>query len=182
MTLPRRIPKHLQNAFIDQQLRHAQLSIPEKNSQDISVDENLPTKIGVAEPDTNSSAGAITGTKRKLSDNEKKNAGQNQDCSEGVALLWRWVADHLTRPYPSREDKEELLQSTGLTKIQLRNFFTNVRKRHFRPILERGRPPRSELELAILKANKKNNTKIKLKPTPAKQSDAAVVGNKAQNK
>lgn len=40
----------------------------------------------------------------------------------------------------------------GITQVQLRNWFTNVRKRHFRPTLQKGRAPRSALDVAIQNA------------------------------
>ena len=45
-----------------------------------------------------------------------------------------------------------LMEQTGISAIQLRNFLTNYRKRHWKPVLN-GRPPRSQLELVIYTVN-----------------------------
>ncbi|RYG57300.1 hypothetical protein EON66_00760, partial [archaeon] len=55
------------------------------------------------------------------------------------------------------EEKEELMAATGLDATQLRNFMTNQRKRHWRPILS-GRAPRSRMELMLqIRAQEKIN-------------------------
>lgn len=45
-----------------------------------------------------------------------------------------------------------LMRETGMTPTQLRNFLTNYRKRHWKPVLN-GRAPRSELEVIVRAAN-----------------------------
>ena len=143
MTLPRRIPLHLQEAFLVQQLHQAKLSI------------NLTKKKSHGKTALADAAGPNS-RKRKF-DGAAKSASADSGASEkkgGTVLLWEWISQHLTRPYPTKSEKAELCEKTGMTKTQLRNFFTNVRKRHFKPVLKRGRRPRSELELAILEANR----------------------------
>ena len=46
-----------------------------------------------------------------------------------VEILNNWLLNHLHDPYPSPEEKLELLEQTGLTKVQLSNWFINVRRR-----------------------------------------------------
>lgn len=46
-----------------------------------------------------------------------------------VEILNNWLLNHLHDPYPSPEEKMELLEQTGLTKVQLSNWFINVRRR-----------------------------------------------------
>lgn len=48
---------------------------------------------------------------------------------ETVQILNTWLLDHLRNPYPTPQEKRELLIKTGLTKIQLSNWFINVRRR-----------------------------------------------------
>lgn len=40
------------------------------------------------------------------------------------------------------------MRDTGMSAVQLRNFLTNYRKRHWKPVLH-GRAPRSQLELVV---------------------------------
>ena len=48
---------------------------------------------------------------------------------ETVKILNHWLANHINNPYPTPAEKNELLKQTGLTKIQLSNWFINVRRR-----------------------------------------------------
>ncbi|QLQ79746.1 hypothetical protein HG537_0C03950 [Torulaspora globosa] len=48
---------------------------------------------------------------------------------ETVQILNTWLLDHLRNPYPTPQEKRELLIKTGLTKVQLSNWFINVRRR-----------------------------------------------------
>ncbi|CCK70888.1 homeobox domain-containing protein KNAG_0F02210 [Huiozyma naganishii CBS 8797] len=48
---------------------------------------------------------------------------------ETVQMLNNWLLNHLHDPYPTPHEKLELLRQTGLTKIQLSNWFINVRRR-----------------------------------------------------
>lgn len=48
---------------------------------------------------------------------------------ETVQILNTWLLSHLQNPYPTPAEKNELLRQTGLTKIQLSNWFINVRRR-----------------------------------------------------
>lgn len=48
---------------------------------------------------------------------------------ETVQILNTWLLDHLRNPYPTPQEKRDLLIKTGLTKIQLSNWFINVRRR-----------------------------------------------------
>lgn len=48
---------------------------------------------------------------------------------ETVDILNNWLLTHLHNPYPTSQEKRELLIQTGLTKIQLSNWFINQRRR-----------------------------------------------------
>ncbi|SCU96737.1 LAMI_0F07558g1_1 [Lachancea mirantina] len=46
-----------------------------------------------------------------------------------VDILNAWLLAHMDNPYPTPQEKRELLIQTGLTKVQLSNWFINVRRR-----------------------------------------------------
>jgi hypothetical protein len=47
--------------------------------------------------------------------------------SSGEYLVELWFAQHSSHPYPTRKEKQQMLQLTGLTKQQLTNWFRNAR-------------------------------------------------------
>jgi hypothetical protein len=61
-----------------------------------------------------------------------------------VATLKAWLLspEHFTHPYPTPQDQVMLMQQTGIDKKQLKNWFTNARRRIWKPMikkqLERG--------------------------------------------
>merc|ERR1711936_1463590 len=44
-------------------------------------------------------------------------------------ILRAWLFQHLTHPYPSEDQKKQLAQDTGLTILQVNNWFINARRR-----------------------------------------------------
>ena len=74
---------------------------------------------------------------------------------EATDVLLRWFLDpdHITHPYPSVQEKLELAKKAKLHATQIRNFYTNIRKRHWTPVVKKGRAPRCELEHVIWRAN-----------------------------
>ncbi|OQR82386.1 hypothetical protein ACHHYP_16135, partial [Achlya hypogyna] len=56
-----------------------------------------------------------------------------------VAILKTWMLspEHVKHPYPTDEDKKMLLEKTGINMKQLTNWFTNARKRIWKPMMRR---------------------------------------------
>ena len=46
-----------------------------------------------------------------------------------LAILQEWYTRHKSNPYPNANEKEALARTTGLTPVQVANWFINVRKR-----------------------------------------------------
>uniref|UniRef100_A0A914QX31 Homeobox domain-containing protein n=1 Tax=Panagrolaimus davidi TaxID=227884 RepID=A0A914QX31_9BILA len=49
---------------------------------------------------------------------------------ESAKPLQQWMNQHITDPYPSQRDVHELSKQTGFTFKQIRNWFTNSRRRY----------------------------------------------------
>jgi hypothetical protein len=56
-----------------------------------------------------------------------------------VATLKAWLLspEHFTHPYPTPQDQSMLMQKTGIDKKQLKNWFTNARRRIWKPMLKK---------------------------------------------
>lgn len=53
-------------------------------------------------------------------------------------FLRAWLFQHLTHPYPSEEQKKQLAQDTGLTILQVNNWFINARRRIVQPMIDQS--------------------------------------------
>mmetsp|Transcript_8596 Transcript_8596/g.25856 ORF Transcript_8596/g.25856 Transcript_8596/m.25856 type:complete len:245 (-) Transcript_8596:78-812(-) len=53
-----------------------------------------------------------------------------------VAILKEWLLspEHIHHPYPSADDQAALMAKTGIDKKQLKNWFTNARRRIWKPL------------------------------------------------
>jgi len=56
-----------------------------------------------------------------------------------VSTLKAWLLspEHFTHPYPTPQDQVMLMQKTGIDKKQLKNWFTNARRRIWKPMLKK---------------------------------------------
>ncbi|XP_028274587.1 homeobox protein Meis3 [Parambassis ranga] len=53
-------------------------------------------------------------------------------------ILRAWLFQHLSHPYPSEEQKKQLSQDTGLTILQVNNWFINARRRIVQPMIDQS--------------------------------------------
>ncbi|KAJ0408401.1 hypothetical protein P43SY_003127 [Pythium insidiosum] len=97
--------------------------------------------------------GKVKGATRKRDDSSNANANgeKNDDDKKAskksrrelpphtVAILKGWMLspEHVKHPYPTDEDKQMLLKKTGINMKQLTNWFTNARKRIWKPMMRR---------------------------------------------
>lgn len=113
-----------QSQFVEDRLIKPQLSPPMQTEPNWSYSSTkLHTQerkgsvnSGSSSHDANNSGGISNGRRSNLP-------------KETVQILNTWLLDPLRNPYPTPQEKRELLIKTGLTKIQLSNWFINVRRR-----------------------------------------------------
>ncbi|CAM9893262.1 unnamed protein product [Lampetra fluviatilis] len=53
-------------------------------------------------------------------------------------IMRAWLFQHLTHPYPSEEQKKQLAQDTGLSILQVNNWFINARRRIVQPMIDQS--------------------------------------------
>lgn len=51
-------------------------------------------------------------------------------------VLQEWMLQHFDKPYPSGDDKKLLADITGMSQVQVSNWFINCRVRTWRPMVE----------------------------------------------
>ena len=73
-------------------------------------------------------------------DTKNKTGKSRRELPVGaVATLKAWMLspEHFTHPYPTPQDQELLMKQTGIDKKQLKNWFTNARRRIWKPMLKK---------------------------------------------
>ncbi|RZF36382.1 hypothetical protein LSTR_LSTR002978 [Laodelphax striatellus] len=90
---------------------------------------------------SNASIGSGEGTGEEDEDgaNGKKNQ-KKRGIFPKVAtnILRAWLFQHLTHPDPSEDQKKQLAQDTGLTILQVNNWFINARRRIVQPMIDQS--------------------------------------------
>ena len=73
-------------------------------------------------------------------ESSKTRAKSRRELPAGaVETLKAWLLspEHFTHPYPTPQDQAMLMQKTGIDKKQLKNWFTNARRRIWKPMLKK---------------------------------------------
>ncbi|KAL0583056.1 hypothetical protein ABG067_007022 [Albugo candida] len=58
--------------------------------------------------------------------------------AKNILKAWMFSPEHFIHPYPNEEEKEKLVNETGIDMKQLSNWFTNARKRLWQPVLRQS--------------------------------------------
>ncbi|KAI1353100.1 hypothetical protein F5Y01DRAFT_68090 [Xylaria sp. FL0043] len=58
---------------------------------------------------------------------------------ETTDILRRWFIGHLNHPYPTEDEKQELMKQTGLQMNQISNWFINARRRQLPTMINNAR-------------------------------------------
>ena len=64
-------------------------------------------------------------------------------------FLVAWFLAHKDNPYPSPDERVEIATRTGLAEQQVRNWFANMRKRHWKPNRANAKKPRCLLDYVL---------------------------------
>ncbi|XP_023240613.1 homeobox protein Meis1-like [Centruroides sculpturatus] len=95
--------------------------------------------------DNNSEAGdASIGSGDGTGDDDDDDRGKKRQKKRGIFpkvatnIMRAWLFQHLTHPYPSEDQKKQLAQDTGLTILQVNNWFINARRRIVQPMIDQS--------------------------------------------
>ena len=113
------------------------------SSDSVSVSASLPATARNTTT-TNTTSNSNKGLQQIMSDvddnSDKKGGKSRRELPAGaVATLKAWLLspEHFTHPYPTPQDQIMLMQKTGIDKKQLKNWFTNARRRIWKPMLKK---------------------------------------------
>eukprot|EP00571_Detonula_confervacea_P005418 CAMPEP_0172314614 /NCGR_PEP_ID=MMETSP1058-20130122/22930_1 /TAXON_ID=83371 /ORGANISM="Detonula confervacea, Strain CCMP 353" /LENGTH=760 /DNA_ID=CAMNT_0013028521 /DNA_START=301 /DNA_END=2583 /DNA_ORIENTATION=- len=96
-------------------------------------------------PQTMNTVASVVPADHHSSDDEKpgsstKGGKSRRELPAGaVSTLKAWLLspEHFTHPYPTPQDQIMLMHKTGIDKKQLKNWFTNARRRIWKPMLKK---------------------------------------------
>lgn len=105
-----------------------------------------------------SKAGSPAKADAKKNDPSKKSNGKRKSASlpsETVEYLKAWMMspEHIAHPYPTEQEKAEIMKDTGIELKQLTNWFVNNRKRYWKPRVEARLQQQAQAAQAAVQAH-----------------------------
>ncbi|XP_047132366.2 homeobox protein Meis3 isoform X1 [Hydra vulgaris] len=73
-------------------------------------------------------------------------------------IMKGWLFQHLTHPYPSEEQKRQLANETGLTIVQVNNWFINARRRIVQPMIDASNRAGKSPVVTVYKSRRRKNS------------------------
>ncbi|KAM9147977.1 homeobox protein Meis2 isoform 2-T2 [Pangshura tecta] len=73
-------------------------------------------------------------------------------------IMRAWLFQHLTHPYPSEEQKKQLAQDTGLTILQVNNWFINARRRIVQPMIDQSNRAGKFQVVSVFKSHRRKSS------------------------
>ncbi|XP_065372182.1 homeobox protein homothorax isoform X2 [Calliphora vicina] len=125
-------------------------SSPAADTRNADASRRLYSSVFLGSPDnygtsasgdaSNASIGSGEGTGEEDDDASGKKNQKKRGIFPKVAtnILRAWLFQHLTHPYPSEDQKKQLAQDTGLTILQVNNWFINARRRIVQPMIDQS--------------------------------------------
>ncbi|XP_070576425.1 homeobox protein Meis1-like isoform X4 [Ptychodera flava] len=118
---------------------------PDNNSEtDGGVDNSIGSGEGTGEEDND--------------DNSRKNKKRGIFPKAATNIMRAWLFQHLTHPYPSEEQKKQLAQDTGLTILQVNNWFINARRRIVQPMIDQSNRAGKSPVVTVFKSRRRKSS------------------------
>ncbi|KAI1692711.1 homeobox KN domain-containing protein [Ditylenchus destructor] len=107
---------------------------------------------------------------------------------EAITKFKSWLFHNLQHPYPSEEQKKQLASETGLTNIQVNNWFINARRRIVQPMIDSNNRQGRVSQVNVLKNRRRKSSGASLGQSPDistsvegySPEDAAIATNQQQ--
>uniref|UniRef100_A0A8R1HI83 Homeobox protein unc-62 n=1 Tax=Caenorhabditis japonica TaxID=281687 RepID=A0A8R1HI83_CAEJA len=91
---------------------------------------------------------------------------------EAITKFRAWLFQNLTHPYPSEEQKKQLANETGLTILQVNNWFINARRRIVQPMIDQNNRAGRTPHMNVCKNRRRNRSEQSPGPSPDSESDS----------
>lgn len=85
---------------------------------------------------------------------------------EAITKFRAWLFQNLTHPYPSEEQKKQLANDTGLTILQVNNWFINARRRIVQPMIDQSNRAGRAPTCNVFKNRRRNPSGTSPGPSP----------------
>lgn len=89
----------------------------------------LPSFIDCIDSDTDEGNLGVTGAKSEYHDSSMNRKRRGNLPKNAVDILKTWLSNHRYNAYPTEDEKLILSRQTGLTNLQICNWFINARRR-----------------------------------------------------
>ncbi|CCD72262.1 Homeobox protein unc-62 [Caenorhabditis elegans] len=93
---------------------------------------------------------------------------------EAITKFRAWLFHNLTHPYPSEEQKKQLAKETGLTILQVNNWFINARRRIVQPMIDQNNRAGRSGQMNVCKNRRRNRSEQSPGPSPDSGSDSGA--------
>ncbi|XP_046847417.1 homeobox protein Meis1-like isoform X3 [Xenia sp. Carnegie-2017] len=116
-------------------LSHADSRVSMTSQSSLGADTSSPEGL-------DASLHAALGGDDSVFDDDENDKDKKKQKKRGIFpkaatnIMKAWLFQHLTHPYPSEEQKRTLAQETGLTILQVNNWFINARRRIVQPMID----------------------------------------------
>ncbi|KRX60036.1 Homeobox protein Meis3 [Trichinella sp. T9] len=112
--------------------------------------------------------GTCTGDDETLDEDREKKPPKKRGIFPKVAtnIMRAWLFQHLTHPYPSEEQKKQLAQDTGLTILQVNNWFINARRRIVQPMIDQSNRAGRSPVVNVFKSRRRKSSGQSPGPSP----------------
>ncbi|KAK3734842.1 hypothetical protein QZH41_011765 [Actinostola sp. cb2023] len=116
----------------------------------------------------NASIGSDDGGSETADDDQSKKSQKKRGIFPKAAtnIMKAWLFQHLTHPYPSEEQKRSLAQETGLTILQVNNWFINARRRIVQPMIDASNRAGKSPVVTVFKSRRRKNSLGQGIPSP----------------
>ncbi|XP_075336340.1 homeobox protein Meis1b isoform X1 [Odontesthes bonariensis] len=121
----------------------------------------------------NSVASPSTGDDDDPDKEKKHNKKRGIFPKVATNIMRAWLFQHLTHPYPSEEQKKQLAQDTGLTILQVNNWFINARRRIVQPMIDQSNRAGKSPIVTVFKSRRRKPSTLHAPGGPSAVSQGA---------